>query len=646
MPNIIQQQDALKNLPDMQLQQELVRPTGAVPSFLVLSELNRRKDLRQNAQSQQAPQGSIADEFTKGLGGQAQVGNYGDALRSSSMGAQIPPNQMMQSMPGGQQPQGYASGGGVDMSDMSDKPMTTNDVLGSRQKMVSGDLLNLFPNSLSSKVSDFNLDQLPLGIGSAIKGDSFGDVAKNAVLGPAYSLGRSIFGFADGGAVGDDNGLYPSLSRYKRMMTTKPYSVLDLVGDTSRRLASDPYAQSLGNPEIGANPPPMREPGYSLGETMARKLQGRSAMIPPNAASPGDEGVSAGMMAMPGGGQGYGGPEPMGLAAASGGQGYGGPDPMLSQGDQNVSASQGNPAGLGAVAQGAPNGGLGGGVGAGGGGPRQAPVGGEGLNDYMAQIRGLQMPDRFGEMEGRNKEDRDKLLRDKEGDKGMALLTAGLGIAGGASPFASVNIGQGGLQGVKYWADASKETRLAEQAIRQAENQITIARANRDEKQLDNGLRLYEKAQEAKQRSLDRANSAGIASADRQTRLDLMNKELESKDKDRLDAREQSRVSELGVAASRYTTAADAIDMKVATLSANPLAASDENAKGQLAALQAQANSLRSQADNYGQMHRQAIIDREVRNGRLAAPTDEAAYGKLKSGTRYVAPDGSLRVKP
>lgn len=60
--NILQVQDALKNASDQQLAGELQNPTGMAPSYLVLSELKRRQQMRQGAQAAQAPQGSMAEE--------------------------------------------------------------------------------------------------------------------------------------------------------------------------------------------------------------------------------------------------------------------------------------------------------------------------------------------------------------------------------------------------------------------------------------------------------------------------------------------------------------------------------------------------------------------------------------------------------
>jgi hypothetical protein len=48
-------------------------------------------------------------------------------------------------------------------------------------------------------------------------------------------------------------------------------------------------------------------------------------------------------------------------------------------------------------------------------------------------------------------------------DKNMALLTAGLGMLGGTSPYAMANIGQGALAGVQHLREANKQ-RATEQA--------------------------------------------------------------------------------------------------------------------------------------------------------------------------------------
>jgi hypothetical protein len=106
--NILEQEDLIKGLDDRRLQEEAKRPTGQVPQFLVVSEIQRRTDMRKKYQdpSQQQPQGTIADQIT-----QAGI-------------ASVRPPQMMQGQPmpmqaygGGMTPfmRKYAGGGVVQM---------------------------------------------------------------------------------------------------------------------------------------------------------------------------------------------------------------------------------------------------------------------------------------------------------------------------------------------------------------------------------------------------------------------------------------------------------------------------------------------------------------------------------------------------
>jgi hypothetical protein len=61
--NLLQVQNALKNASDEQLVQMMKSPDSSAPSYLVLSELKRRKDMR--AQQPEEPQGTIAEDLTK-----------------------------------------------------------------------------------------------------------------------------------------------------------------------------------------------------------------------------------------------------------------------------------------------------------------------------------------------------------------------------------------------------------------------------------------------------------------------------------------------------------------------------------------------------------------------------------------------------
>jgi len=69
----------------------------------------------------------------------------------------------------------------------------------------------------------------------------------------------------------------------------------------------------------------------------------------------------------------------------------------------------------------------------------------------------------FDEFLGNYKQEREALKQQKEEDKYMALLTAGLGMMGGTSPYALTNIGRGAMAGVQDLQQSNKQ-RAAEKA--------------------------------------------------------------------------------------------------------------------------------------------------------------------------------------
>lgn len=66
--NVLDIQDKLKSLSQDQLTKEMQMPSGAVPQFLVLGELNRRQTMRQSMQQQGAGSQTVAQEILNGAG--------------------------------------------------------------------------------------------------------------------------------------------------------------------------------------------------------------------------------------------------------------------------------------------------------------------------------------------------------------------------------------------------------------------------------------------------------------------------------------------------------------------------------------------------------------------------------------------------
>ena len=89
--NILQQEDVVKGLPDQALMQQAQMPTGELPQFLVVSEIQRREKMRKSF-SEAVPENSIKDQVLSS--GIAAMNPTPDPLMASAMGAQSPSPQL------------------------------------------------------------------------------------------------------------------------------------------------------------------------------------------------------------------------------------------------------------------------------------------------------------------------------------------------------------------------------------------------------------------------------------------------------------------------------------------------------------------------------------------------------------------------
>jgi hypothetical protein len=80
MMNMIELQDKLKNFSQDQLVSMMQQPTGEAPQFMVLSEITRRQKMQKEAESQQAPTQSVAQEAVAAAG--VPQGGIADMARS------------------------------------------------------------------------------------------------------------------------------------------------------------------------------------------------------------------------------------------------------------------------------------------------------------------------------------------------------------------------------------------------------------------------------------------------------------------------------------------------------------------------------------------------------------------------------------
>jgi hypothetical protein len=83
------------------------------------------------------------------------------------------------------------------------------------------------------------------------------------------------------------------------------------------------------------------------------------------------------------------------------------------------------------------------------------------FNNFIQQQQANPERNIFAEMMARNEKQREENKKSAAEDRNLALLAAGLGMLGGTSPYAMVNIGQGGAKGVEFLG-ASKARRASE----------------------------------------------------------------------------------------------------------------------------------------------------------------------------------------
>jgi hypothetical protein len=128
--------------------------------------------------------------------------------------------------------------------------------------------------------------------------------------------------------------------------------------------------------------------------------------------------------------------------------------------------------------------------------------------------------------------EKEKLAGSGKENAWMAALEAGLGIAGGSSPYALQNIGQGAMKGVASYKDLQKELRQNEKELRREANNIereqqNVARAdlrgNQDavERGADKLIQAQTRYETLSAQNVDIANRAADAKAGRMQQRDL-----------------------------------------------------------------------------------------------------------------------------
>lgn len=125
--NILEVEDTIKGLPDARLQQEAQQPTGQVPQYLVISEIQRRTNMRkQHAEQGEMPHSTVAQQIiSEGIASAKPPGPPSGPPQGPPQGpppGMAPPGMPPQGPPPGMPPPGMYGGGRVRMRDMGQVP--------------------------------------------------------------------------------------------------------------------------------------------------------------------------------------------------------------------------------------------------------------------------------------------------------------------------------------------------------------------------------------------------------------------------------------------------------------------------------------------------------------------------------------------
>jgi hypothetical protein len=162
--NIIDIQDQLKNFSENQLIGEMQMPSGSAPQFLVLSEIQRRKRVRDDFSKREAAnQQTVAQEAVAAAGVPMQgIAGMSEAMAPQSAASEgigtIMPQSMRQAMPTQtEQPVPMAEGGvihaqqGTYFGGMSEEDIDLNDILDAIQSYESDRSKNAFGSAPTDK---------------------------------------------------------------------------------------------------------------------------------------------------------------------------------------------------------------------------------------------------------------------------------------------------------------------------------------------------------------------------------------------------------------------------------------------------------------------------------------------------------------
>ena len=190
--NILEIEDTLKGIPDEALIQEAQAPSGGAPQYLVISEIQRRSDMRERfAAEEQQPQNTVSDQIVnKGimnLGGSAAPPPVMDVQQPMSVAPPMAPPMAEQAMPAHPMapPQMMNVGGEVMLDEEDDVTMLLDELSSSMNKIPDNRERDLFISDFSSSVLS-DIDPQPQGpVSNALREDA-------SKFNPAQMMGADI----------------------------------------------------------------------------------------------------------------------------------------------------------------------------------------------------------------------------------------------------------------------------------------------------------------------------------------------------------------------------------------------------------------------------------------------------------------------
>ena len=169
-PNLLEAEDIVKSLPDMQLMQVVQNPSGDIPQFLAVSEIQRRTKMRKDYEAQMAdvPQATVSEQVVQeGIAGLMPPAMPAQMQMTPQMSPQMPQQAMPVEMPTMQPEMRMAQGGVVRMQNMGQVPTLR-------------ELRSLYPNLTREELYELARSQgidVPFALSDAIRNINLPDVS-------------------------------------------------------------------------------------------------------------------------------------------------------------------------------------------------------------------------------------------------------------------------------------------------------------------------------------------------------------------------------------------------------------------------------------------------------------------------------------